>query len=319
MALTYDQIDAHVQKRIIPKLVDQVFIGNPFLVKLLAKCKIEFDSGKSISQPILYGKKKWSSYRGLDKFDLGIVKTRNLADWDWKGFYVNITLVGDDIDKIEGDRQILGLVTNEVKEAEMTAKDALSTMLYGDGTGNDSKDFNGLNDAIACGSTTAYGGIQPADLGDACDGTGGVWSSAVDTTGGAVTLSRVKNLIGLVTYDTEVPDLILTTQTIYDALWALLQPSQRFLDPSSALARVGFSGVQIDKTQIVVDRHCPSGNMYGINTNWWKLICHKKKWMKWTGNKEMIDADGYVRQILSKGNFICQARKFNFRATDLTA
>ena len=316
MALTYDQIDAHVQKRIIPKLIDQVFIGNPFLVKLLAKCKIEFDSGKSISQPILYGKKKWSSYSGLDKFDLGIVKTRNLADWDWKSFYVNITLVGDDIDKIEGDQAILGLVTNEITEAEMTAKDALSTMLQGDGTGNNSKDFNGLDDAIGL---TTYGGIDPTDLGDGADGTGGVWSSVVDTTGGALTLSRVKNLIGLATYDTEVPDLILTTQTLYDALWALIQPSQRYLDPSSALARVGFSGIQIDKSQILVDRHVASGRMIGINTNWMKLICHRKKWMKWTGNKEMIDADGYVRQLLSKGNFICQARKFHFKATGLTA
>ena len=317
MALTYDQIDAHVQKCIIPKLIDQVYIGNPFLVKLLAKCKIEFDSGKSISQPILYGKKNWGTYSGLDKFNLGIVKTRNLADWDWKSFYVNITLVGDDIDKIDGDLAILGLVTSEVKEAELTAKDALSTMLFGNGS--DPKAFNGLADAISATASTAYGGITPSDLGDAGTGEGGVWTSVVDATGGALTLSRVKNLIGLTTYETEVPDLIIMTQPLYDALWALVQPSQRYLDPSSALARVGFSGIQIDKTQVVVDRHCPSGYMYGINTNWFKLICHKKKWMKWTSNKEMLDADGYVRQILSKGNFICQARKFHFKATGLSA
>lgn len=315
MALTFDQIDAHVQRRIIPKLIDQVYIGNPFLVKLLAKCKIEFDSGKSIAQPILYGKKNWGSYEGLDKFNTQITKTRNLADWNWKNFYVNITIVGDDLDKIEGDMQILGLVTNEVKEAEMTAKDALSTMLYSTNVG--AKDFNSLDQAI--GTTNTYGGISPADLGDTGSGDGGVWSSVVDTTGGALTLSRVKNLIGKATYDTEVPDLIMTTQTLYDALWALVQPSQRYLDPSSALARVGFSGIQIDKTQILVDRHIQAGYMYGINTNWMKLVCHKKKWMKWTGNKEMMDADGYVRQLLSKGNFICQARKFHFKATGLTA
>ena len=319
MALTYDQIDAHVRSKYIPVLVDNVFTGNPVLTKLMSKNKIMFDSGKSIRVPILYGKKKAGSYSGMDRFDITPVQTRTVAEWNWKAVYANVTIVGDDVDMVEGDEKIIGLVENEIKEAELTLKDFISDMLYKDGTGNNSKDFDGLDNAIGLSS---YGGISPADVGDtAYSGayTGGTWSSCVDSTGGACTLSRIKGLIGNCTYGTEVPDLIITTQTLYDTLWAQVQPQQRYLNPNTPLAKVGWSGIQIDGTQIVVDRHCPSGYMYGLNTDYFKFVIHKKKNFKWTGNKELLDADAYVRQLLLKANLLTTARRYHFKASSLTA
>jgi len=84
MALTFSQLDAHVRAKYIPVLVDNVFVGNPILTKLLAKNKITYDSGSEIRVPILYGKKKGGSYSGLDRFDINPVQTRNVAKFDWK-------------------------------------------------------------------------------------------------------------------------------------------------------------------------------------------------------------------------------------------
>lgn len=314
MALTYQQIDAHVQSKYLKTLVNQVFVGNPILVKLMSKNKIVLDSGQTIRQPILYGKKKGGSYSGLDRFDINPVKTRNLAEFEWKSLYTNITIIGDEFDKIEGTEKILGLVENEIKEAEMKMKDMMSEQIISDGTGNGGKDLDGLDNAVA---DSTYGGIDPDDLGS--NSTNKIWESTLSTSGGAVTLSRVKGWLGDCTYGTEVPDLILTTQDIYDSLWAQVQPQQRFLSPSSALARVGFKGIEIDGTQIMVDRHLPSGKMFGINTDYFKFIVHKNKNFKWTANKEMIDADAYVRQLLFKGNLICTSRRYHFKATSLVA
>jgi len=315
MALDYEQIDAHVRSKYIPVLVDQVFKSNPVLVKLMAKNKVVYDSGKSIRVPILYGKKKGGAYAGLDRFDINPVKTRNLAEFFWRGYYVNVTIVGDDVDMIEGDEQILALVANEIKEAELKMKDMLADAIFEASPG--SKDMNSLYQAVG---TDEYGNIDPADLGDTGDGSApGIWTSRVDTSGGAATLSRIKALLGDVTWGTEVPDLIITTQALYDALWAQVQPQQRGLLQNTILAKVGFTGIQIDGTQILVDRHCPSGLMYGLNTDYFKFVIHKKKNFKWTANKELIDADAYVRQLLFKGNLICTSRRYHFRASSLTA
>lgn len=310
MALTYDQIDAHVQSKYLPVLVDQVFFSNPLLVKLMSKNKVLLDSGKSIRVPIIYGKKKGGAYAGLDKFDINPVKTRNLAEFGWAGYYVNITIVGDEFDMIEGDEKIIGLVESEVKEAELTMKDMLSKAILALNPGP--KEMNSLAQAIDSDPNTAYGGIIPADLGD--DGTKKIWTATEVSNVGSLTLSTIKQLIGECTYGTEKPDLIITTQAIYDKIWPLVQQNQRFLSPGSALAKAGFSGIQIDDTQIVVDRNCPAGYMFGINTDYFKFIIHKKKNFVWTKDKQFIDADAYCRQILFKGNLICTSRRYHFKA-----
>ncbi len=312
MTLQRAQIDAHVQSKYIPILVDNIFIGNPLLVKLMSKNKVMFDSGQNIRVPILYGKKKGGSYSGLDRFDINPVKTRNVAQWDWKGLWTNITIVGDDIDMIEGTEKILGLVENELKEAELKMKDMLSEQIFSTSVGT--KDLNSLDQAIGSGD---YGDITPADLGN--NSTNKIWQSTLDTSVGATTLARMKGWMGECTYGTEIPDLCFTTQLIYDALWAQCQPQQRFLNPASVLAKVGFRGIEIDGMQILVDRHCPSGYIFGLNTDYFKFIIHKKKNFIWTSNKDLIDADAYVRQLLFKGNLICTSRRYQFKMTGATA
>ena len=59
--------------------------------------------------------------------------------------------------------------------------------------------------------------------------------------------------------------------------------------------------------------------MYGINTDYFKFVVHKKKNFVWTENKSLIDADAYVRQLLFKGNLICTARRYHYKAYGLTA
>jgi hypothetical protein len=225
-----------------------------------------------------------------------------------------VTITGDEIDKVEGDEKIISLVESRMKNAKMTMNDMLSTMLYGDGTGNNSKDMDGLLNAIDSTTYTTYGGISTTDVPEwTCNGNNGP-----NTTGGAVTLSMIKNAIGQCTYGTDKPDLIVTTQTVYDSLWAQVQPFQRKLSEATTLGKFGYSGIQVDDTQILVDRHCPSGYVFGLNTEYWKFFIHTKKNFKWTDNKVPIDADAYVRQLLLKGNFICTSRRMQFLITNVS-
>lgn len=315
MALNRTWLDAHVQSKYIPILVDNVFTGTPILAKLMSKNKVVFDSGQNIRVPILYGMKKGGPFSGMDRFDINPVKTRQSAQWDWKSYWTNVTIVGEDVMKIEGSEKIIGLIENEIKEAEMKMKDMLGGTdgILGDGTNYGSKCIDGLAAAVGTGT---YGDIIPSDLGS--NATNKIWQSTVDPAGGAVTLYRVKGWMGDCTYGTEIPDLALTTQDIYDALWAQIQPSQRFLNPASTLAKIGFKGIEIDGMQILVDRHMPAGYMYGINTDYFKFVINKHRNFTWTEDKALIDADAYVRQLLVACNLINTSRRYNFLATGLS-
>jgi hypothetical protein len=207
MALTYDDLDVAVNKKFLPKAVEQIFIGNALFTKLLAKSQVVFDSGRKIAQPIIYGKLAGGSYSGLDTFDIGYKQTQTYAEWNWKSYYVNVTIPGDDLDIAEGDEKIIGLLASKMETATMTCHDDLTTMMFSDGTGNSSKDFDGLLNGADNGTLYAsYGGITRT--------TETWWKGVVDSTGGAVTIDAINSMIGSITIAQKKPDLAFTTQTL---------------------------------------------------------------------------------------------------------
>ena len=314
MSLTYSDMDAAVLKKFLPKAVEQIFISNAVLVKLLAKSKVLFDGGLKIAQPIIYGKLASGSYSGLDTFDIGYKQTQTFAEWDWKSHYVNITLPGDDLDKAEGDGKIIGLLASKMETATLTAHDDFATFFFGDGTGNSSKDWDGLLNAVDDGSIYGtYGGITRSTS------VNSWWTGQLDTTGGATTIDAINTMIGKCTIGQKKPDLCFTTQTIYDKIWARVQPQQRYLENKSSLAQVGFTGINFNgHMEIIVDNHCPSGYLFMLNTDYWKLILHKKTNFRWTAEKIPVDADAYVRQMLTRGNLICVQNRVQGQMTSLS-
>jgi hypothetical protein len=304
-------MDAAVRKKYIPTLIDQIFVGNALLVKLLAKSQIIFDSGSKIVQPVLYGQLAGGSYMGLDAFDISYKQTQTMAEWDWKAVYVNVTIPGTDIAKTEGDEKVIGLLQSKMETATMTMNELLSNMIFGDGTGNVSKDFDGLLNAIDSTTYASYGGISGA--------TDTWWTAQIDSTGGAVTLDAINSMIGSCTIGQKKPDLIFTTQTLYDKVWARVQPQQRFLDSKSSLAQVGFTGINFNgHADMIVDNHCPAGYMFFLNTDFWKFVFNRHKNFDWTAEKTPTNQDAYVRQLLTMGNLICQQRRVQGIMTGLT-
>ena len=223
-----------------------------------------------------------------------------------------MTIPGDDIAKTEGDEKIIGLLQSKMETATMTAHDDLVAMFVGDGTGNFSKDFDGILNGADNGTLYGtYGGIVRSE--------NTWWKGYVDSTGGAVTLDLVNSAIGQTTIAQKKPDLAFTTQAIYDKLWARVQPQQRFLDSKSTLAQVGFSGINFNgHMEIIVDNHVPAGYMLGMNTEYWKLVLNRKRNFFWTAEKVPVDADAYIRQMLTMGNLLCNQCRTNFILSGLT-
>ena len=210
MALTYDEIDAHVRRKYIPTLVDQFYFSFPLFVRLSSKAKIQFDSGKTINQPVLYGDLPGGSYSGLDTFDVSKRETTTLAEWTWRMYYVDVTISGEEELKVEGDEKILSLVKTKMQNAGLTMRKLITQGLFASAAGNNDKDINTLIEAIA--TTGTYGGIAKA--------TYSWWQGNVNSTGGTTTLDMIQEQYGAAQDAQTQVDLIVTTQTIYNKIWA---------------------------------------------------------------------------------------------------
>ena len=97
------------------------------------------------------------------------------------------------------------------------------------------------------------------------------------------------------------------------------QPQQRFLDGKSALANVGFSGINFNgHADMIADNHCPNGYMYFINTDYWQFVINSNRNFYWTAEKTPTDQDAWVRQLILMANLICTQPRVQGVLTGLT-
>uniref|UniRef100_A0A6M3KSI7 Putative capsid protein n=1 Tax=viral metagenome TaxID=1070528 RepID=A0A6M3KSI7_9ZZZZ len=281
--------------------MDQFYYSFPLVTRLMSKNKVVFDSGPKIDVPILYGDLNSGWYSGLDQFDISTKATTTLAKFDWKQLWVNVTLDGETELKVEGDEKILSIIATKMDNAQKTFTKDLESALYATSWTN-TKAIAPLISAISI--TGIYGEINKADY--------SWWQGKVDSTGGAFSMSMLQAIYGDCSDGAIQPDLIVTTQNIYDKIWARCQPSQRG-DMTNApdLARVGFTGISFNKATILVDNYVPSGYMYVLNTDFWKLVVHRKRNMYWTPPKVPLDQDAWIRQLLWAGAMVCTAPRYN--------
>jgi len=298
MALTFDEIDAHVRDKYIPVLRDQFFNATPMMAQMMSKSKVVYDSGDQIKQPVLFGELNSGWYSGLDTFNIDTKQTTTLANFDWKQFYVNVTLDGNTELRVEGDEKILSIISTKMDNASKTLNKQFTTAMF---TDQGSKALDDMTSAIATSGT--YGGIDK--------GTYTWWQGNVDSTGGAFSMDMLQSTYGAASDGPLQPDLVITTQAIYDKIWLRVQPQQRGnLENTPALAKIGFSGISFNRATIVVDKACPTGVIFVINTDFWKLVNHRNRNMTWTDKKIPINQDAWVRQLLWAGDLICQSPRY---------
>jgi hypothetical protein len=63
----------------------------------------------------------------------------------------------------------------------------------------------------------------------------------------------------------------------------------------------------------VVDEMCPAGTLWGLNTNFIKLIAHQARAnIEMQGPVDAINQDGKVWKLFWMGNLVVQAPRFQF-------
>ena len=317
MALDYNRLTAITREKVLPGIIDQIGLESVTLGKFLRKAK-KTNGGTSIQVPVKYRHNSQGGYySGLELLDSAQETTRTRATWQWKQYHKPIV-----INNIEqamngtggmSDVQIAPLLASEMEDAKSGMKDALSTALFGDGTGEDGKAMDGLLAAVDDGTNVAtYAGINRS--------TYTWWKAQYTALGGSLTLSAMATMYDSVELSGKGPDVIVTTKEIWSDYEALLQDQIRFVSNDGsgnsldgAATKLAYRATPIEK-----DEYCPSGKMFFLATDTFEMRYMPHPDYPTDGSgfamrdlREPDNQDGKVGFIFFYHNLICKEPRRN--------
>lgn len=304
----------------LPTLVDNVYVGTPLIKALDLKKRVIAQGGANISQPFIYAKAPGGSYRGFDPLDVARRKTKTRLILEWKQYYGSVTIDGLTALTTAGPDAIFDMVDAEMQQAELTLIESMGADIFLDGTGNFSKALDGLD--VAIGTTGTYGGINRVS-----DVEGAALLGNRDTTGGALTLPIMQSSWGSATHGGRHPDMIMTTQKLYDRIWANVHPSQRLpIGPMAEamanrgpMGQAGFDSIRFNSAMVVVDEKCPAGTLWMLNTDYISLVAHSARAnIEVQGPVTGLNQDGRVWKLLWMGNLVVGSPRMQAVMTNLT-
>ena len=290
-------------------LTDNVFTARPLTYTLMEKGRIRMlNGGTKVVEPLIYGLNDTvGSYSGYDSIALTPQTGISAAEFEWRQYAASISISGIEEAKNNGDAEIINLLEAKIMQAEESMREGFNTMFFGDGTGNSSKDWNGLDNLVD--NTGTVGNIDSS--------TYTWWKSYKESTAGALTLAQMATAYNSVSVGNDHPDTLLTTQTLFEKYEALLQPQLRYTDTKTADA--GFQNLLFKAAPVMYDTGCTAGTFFFLNSKYLTLVGHSDKWFSQTAFISPEDTDARYALIMCYGNLTVRNRAKQGKLTAKTA
>jgi hypothetical protein len=291
-----------------PTLVDNIFKDLVLLNHLNTRGRVVVEEGgTSIVEPLMYeANGTVSSYAGYDPISLTPQDGISAAQYDWKQIAGSIAISGIEEAKNRGTEAIIKLLNAKIMQTEMSVKSDLNTMLFGDGTGNSGKDFNGLAN-LAGNVNNTVGGI---------DASTDTWWNPTIVAGiqnATLSLANMSTTYNTASKGNDVPDIIVTTEPLFAKYESLLTNNVRYQDV--AKANSGFTNLMFKQTPVVFDFAVPgnqvsNASMYFLNTKYLKLVGMNGHWFNTTDfqNGTVAGKDARYALVMAFGELTCSNR-----------
>lgn len=250
---------------LLPKVVDTILGSNVLATRMLSNAQKW--KGQKIEKAIKKSKNtNGGSFSGLDTFSTSEADTRINITFDPKFYEIPVVVELTELSINQSDpNRVVDLAAIEMESAAEDAADDIGTMFYGDGTGNSSKDFLGLEAIVDDGTNAAtYGGQTRS--------TYTTLKSTVTASGGTITLAKMATLYNAITSGSVKPTLGITTETIFSLYEQLLAPQERISKEVATMKNglvggTGYVGLFFKGFPILADEKCTSGALYFLNEN----------------------------------------------------
>ena len=298
----FDEILSTTLKNYVPKLTDNIFSARPLFYALTNGQTIRrVSGGAKIVVPVIYGTNSTAgSYSGTDTISVTAQTGISAAEYDWKQYAATVTINGIEEAKNNGEAQIIDLLEGKIFQTQETIIENMNTMLFGNGTGNSSKDWLGLSALV--GSTGSPGGIDATDADTS-------WGRSAGTNQGsaAITIASMATLYNNCSVGNDQPTIIITGQNQYEAYEALLTDQIRYTDTD--MADSGFQNLLFKGAPITFDGTLAGeGKLYMLNTKYLQLVAHSDVWFKPTPFVRPTNQDAVFSQLLCYGELTTSNR-----------
>jgi len=319
MATSFNKYFASWLNEIPKQMYDNIVKRSPTFTMLMRKEKKWDQGGDTIQPHIKYVQaSNAGSYRGYDPLDITPQQTRTDAEFRRKQNYASIVFNGYEMASSRGKNAIFSMAEVAMQDAEDTMFDKMATQIFSDGTGNGGKDILGLEAAIDDGTGTAiYAGI---------DRTTELWWRAGQLSAAAA-LSMTELTERYVAASRggmqNSPDFFVAGFTAWNVVNTLCR--NRFETHSAVnnagkmFANLGFPFVNFMGVPVVYDEYCPTGTLYGLNSETIQLWSDPVINFKPTEMVKPANMDAKIGQILWSGELVCTEPRANFKIEGITS
>jgi len=284
-----------IKAQAVDNILDALVVWNVLRNRGVLKTQVGSDM---ITETIKYGRAatpKWIKKGSL--LTSGEQETETMAIWNWK--YSSTHVQRDIIDdqKNAGQYKIKSYIAKRLKEAREEIEQNFESLLDGawtSGEANDDK-MMGLNHLLPGSSdkaTGTFGGINRSET----------WWQANYKTATAVAevnlVSDMRNLFNTVHNNQIPPDLLITTQTIYEiyedfGLDAIqISGDKRLLD-------LGFETLKFKGQDMIWTPNTTSGTIKMLNTDFISIYYDPKLWFDMTKFKDTANSTARIAHIIS--------------------
>lgn len=275
-------------------------------------------NGRSFNWPVFTNNSQLgTSFKGTETFDTSIDYNTAQATMYPTGYAqpVGVSVVERSINATPSG--VVDLYKSSYQYAQNSMITALGQIFYGFGSGND---FDGLGVIVDDGtSTSAYAGLTRSTYssinGYVVAASGGVLS--LDVMAGADDGATISG------NESETPNVILATQTVWSLYESLLSPTVSaryeaqggtFVDGNTAVKqdvsqgdslwlKGGATSVSFRGKPLVRDQKCTSGQMFGLNENWFEFRSLKLQGLDMVATQEDVTAGAYSSYKVSAFQF----------------
>jgi hypothetical protein len=243
----------------------------------------QVDGGRSINGPIEYAlNTTFRSYSDTEPIDTTRIDVFDEFTFPWREYAGTVVLSELEKAKNQGEGRKFNLQEGKLENLKNSAHNILNAAMYGDGTGNNNKDLQGLALLVSATPTSGSpGGINRA--------TFTFWRNL--QTSGAQSVTAFDNLRSSMRssynsasagVDEQHPEYAVTDQTTLQGYEAILLANERITDKTKSQANAGFknSWFMFKDIPVAYDRACTVGAMYLLNYSNLKLAYQKGYWLK---------------------------------------
>ena len=327
MSYNLDAVLASTHARIEKKFQDNLIAKTAMFLKFTEKDgKALIDGGKELTFPVILGNGNAGSYYGDDVLNVSRPAGLQPLTYNWKQFYSTIVIDGLEEVMNSGPEAAADLIEGRMTQGETTTANAFETMLCGDGTGNSSKDFNGLQNIVADDPTTGtIGGLSRVTYSQIRNKTYTTAVTAFNTS--AAGRNAMTTLFVDCTNGGRRPNFVVTTPAVWVLYQLSLTANERFVmeGADKKLTSAGFLNIAfMGDAPVVFSSGCAANHMYMLRVakpgsdGGIFLTINKDRNFKLGKWIEPVDQDKRVAKVLTAGQLCCDAPYLQGVITSIT-